>query len=266
MEDDTGEAATSPAAAALPVISLVSARKSYGEVIALAATDFTLATGARLALLGGSGSGKSTLLHLVMGLITPDAGTVRVLGEEMTAETRLSLRHRIGYVIQEGGLFPHLTAKQNVTIMSEHLGWERAREDLRIEELRELVGLARDTLDRYPGELSGGQRQRVGLMRALLLDPPLLLLDEPLGALDAVVRRRLQRELRAIIVDLRKSVLLVTHDAAEAAALADEIVVMAEGKIVQRGTIDELARAPKTPFVRELLGEAPPRAPEHGSP
>ncbi len=243
MQDDT------------TVISLAGVRKRYGGVVALAETDFTLATGARLALLGGSGSGKSTLLHLVMGLIAPDIGTVRVLGEEMTPASMRSLRHRIGYVIQEGGLFPHLTARRNVAIMSEHLGWERDREKKRIEELRELVGLTRDTLDRYPSELSGGQRQRVGLMRALLLDPPLLLLDEPLGALDAVVRRRLQKELRGIIVSLGKSVLLVTHDAAEAAALADEIVVMAEGKIVQRGTIAELTRSPKTPFVAELLGD-----------
>jgi osmoprotectant transport system ATP-binding protein len=236
------------------VIELDHVRKSYGSVVALAETSFTLAEGARLALLGGSGSGKSTLLHMVMGLVAPDAGTVRVLGAQMTAEAALSLRHRIGYVIQEGGLFPHLTARRNVAIMSEHLGWEREREDDRVEVLRKLVGLTTDVLGRYPGELSGGQRQRVGLMRALLLDPPLLLLDEPLGALDAVVRKRLQRELREIIVGLGKTVLLVTHDASEAAALADEIAVMAEGKLVQRGTMSELLESPKTPFVKELLG------------
>ncbi len=260
MQDDTKTKAAenAPEDTVVPAIELLGVRKSYGDVIALAQTDLTLAAGARLALLGGSGSGKSTLLHLVMGLVTPDAGTVRVLGEAMSEASKLEVRHRIGYVIQEGGLFPHLTARRNVAIMSEHLDWERDREAKRIEELRELVGLTRDTLDRYPGELSGGQRQRVGLMRALLLDPPLLLLDEPLGALDAVVRRRLQNELRAIIVSLGKSVLLVTHDAAEAEALADEIVVMAEGRIVQRGTMTELTHSPKTPFVAELLGHKPP--------
>lgn len=241
-------------AASSPAIELASVQKAYDGVVALSATSLTLSAGARLALLGASGSGKSTLLHIVMGLVTPDAGSVHVLGEPMTASTSLSLRKRIGYVIQEGGLFPHLTARRNVAIMSEHLGWDRDRENERIEELRTLTGLTDGALDRHPGELSGGQRQRVGLMRALLLDPPLLLLDEPLGALDAVVRHRLQRELHEIIVSLGKSVLLVTHDATEAAALADEIAVMAEGKVIQRGTIADMQAAPATPFVKEFLG------------
>jgi osmoprotectant transport system ATP-binding protein len=228
-------------------------QKTYGNVIALHQTDLELASGARLALLGSSGSAKSTILQLVMGLTTPDTGSVEVLGQPMNAETCLGLRHRIGYVIQEGGLFPHLTARGNVALMARQLGWEEARITARIKELAALVSLSEPMLDRYPSELSGGQRQRVGLMRALMLDPPLLLLDEPLGALDAIVRRRLQADLAEIIRNLGKAVLLVTHDAAEARALADQIAVMDQGRILQRGAPETLANEPATPFVKELL-------------
>ncbi len=239
-----------------PAIALAGVRKSYGATVALHPTDLVLAAGASLALVGTSGSGKSTLLQIVMGLVVPDAGTVRVLGEPMSAETRLALRHRVGYVIQEGGLFPHLTARRNVSLMAEHLGWDDARTAARVEALRALVGLDGAMLDRFPAELSGGQRQRVGLMRALLLDPPLLVLDEPLGALDAIVRRRLQQDLRGILQGLGKALLLVTHDIDEADALASDVAVMDGGRIVQRGAMRELAEAPATPFVRELLGGA----------
>ncbi len=240
---------------AAPAIELRDVAKRYGEHVALHPTSLTLPAGARLALLGASGSGKSTLLKVVMGLVTPDAGRVNVLGEEMGPSTSRSLRHKMGYVIQEGGLFPHLTARRNVSLMADYLGWEKARTSARIGELRELVGLLDDALDRFPSELSGGQRQRVGIMRALLLDPPLLLLDEPLGALDAVVRRRLQKDLVAIVTRLEKAVLVVTHDAGEAAVLAHEIAVMDGGRIVQRGPMRALRDAPATPFVRELLGD-----------
>jgi osmoprotectant transport system ATP-binding protein len=237
-----------------PAIALAGVRKAYRGAVVLHDTDLVLGAGGSLAIVGASGSGKSTLLKLVMGLVTPDAGTVRVLGEAMGDATRLALRHRIGYVIQEGGLFPHLTAKRNVALMAEHLGWDAARTAARVEELRALVSLAADVLERYPAELSGGQRQRVGLMRALLLDPPLLLLDEPLGALDAIVRGRLQKDLRAIFERLGKAVLLVTHDIAEAGVLAAEVAVMDAGRVVQRGPMGELVARPATPFVRELLG------------
>jgi osmoprotectant transport system ATP-binding protein len=237
-----------------PAIALAGVRKAYGGATVLHETDLVLAAGGSLAIVGASGSGKSTLLKLVMGLVVPDAGSVRVLGEAMSSATCLALRHRVGYVIQEGGLFPHLTAGGNVALMARHLGWEASRTAARIEELRSLVSLAADVMDRYPGELSGGQRQRVGLMRALLLDPPLLLLDEPLGALDAIVRGRLQKDLRAIFEGLHKAVLLVTHDIAEAGVLAAEIAVMDAGRVVQRGPMRELVARPATSFVRELLG------------
>ena len=237
-----------------PAIALAGVRKAYGGAVVLHETDLVVGKGASLAIVGTSGSGKSTLLKLVMGLVAPDAGTVQVLGEPMAPATALALRHRIGYVIQEGGLFPHLTARRNVALMAEHLGWETARTAARVDELRSLVSLAPDAMDRYPAELSGGQRQRVGIMRALLLDPPLLLLDEPLGALDAIVRGRLQRDLRGIFQGLGKAVLLVTHDIAEAGLLASEIAVMDAGRIVQRGPMRDLLDRPATSFVRELLG------------
>ena len=239
---------------ATPAVELRAVTKSYAGQVALHETTLTLAARGSLALVGASGSGKSTLLKLVMGLATPDSGTVRVMGEAMTAASSLGLRRKMGYVIQEGGLFPHLTARRNVALMAEVLGWAGERTKARVEELRALVSLPDDALDRHPAELSGGQRQRVGIMRALLLDPPLLLLDEPLGALDAVVRRRLQRDLVEIFHRLEKAVLVVTHDADEAAVLATEIAVMDGGRVVQRGTRAELVGAPATPFVRELLG------------
>ncbi len=255
---DLGRSLTSDAAAAdvadSPAIALAGVRKAYGGNVVLHETDLVLPAGGSLAIVGASGSGKSTLLKLVMGLVTPDAGSVHVLGEPMGPSTRLALRRRIGYVIQEGGLFPHLTAKRNVALMAEHLGWEASRITQRVDELRALVSLAADVMDRFPGELSGGQRQRVGLMRALLLDPPLLLLDEPLGALDAIVRGRLQKDLRGIFERLGKAVLLVTHDIAEAGVLAAEVAVMDAGRVVQRGPMRELVLRPATPFVRELLG------------
>jgi osmoprotectant transport system ATP-binding protein len=239
---------------AKPAVELRAVTKSYAGQVALHETTLTLDARASLALVGTSGSGKSTLLKLVMGLTTPDRGTVHVMGQAMTEASRLGLRHAMGYVIQEGGLFPHLTARRNVTLMAEVLDWPKERTVARVDELRALVSLPDDALERHPAELSGGQRQRVGLMRALLLDPPLLLLDEPLGALDAVVRRRLQKDLVSIFRRLEKAVLVVTHDADEAAVLADEIAVMDGGRIVQRGTRAELVAAPATPFVRELLG------------
>ena len=171
----------------------------------------------------------------------------------MSAASAPRLRHRIGYVIQEGGLFPHLTARANVMLMSRHLGRERAETEARLEELCVLSQFPRAGLDRYPAELSGGQRQRVSLMRALMLSPDLLLLDEPLGALDPLVRSALQRDLKEIFVRLQQSVVLVTHDLAEAAYLAEEIVLMHEGRVVQRGPATELRDRPANEFVREFI-------------
>jgi osmoprotectant transport system ATP-binding protein len=179
----------------------------------------------------------------------------------------VAARRRMGYVIQEGGLFPHLTAGQNVTLMARHLGWKPDLIDDRVDELTALTHFPATGLDRYPVQLSGGQRQRVSLMRALMLDPEILLLDEPLGALDPMIRAELQGELREIFRTLGKTVVLVTHDMGEAAYLGDTIVLLRGGRIVQSGTLPDLVHAPADDFVhrflsaqrgpRELLEEPP---------
>jgi osmoprotectant transport system ATP-binding protein len=176
----------------------------------------------------------------------------------MGETTKLALRRRIGYVVQDGGLFPHLSAERNVTLVARYLRWDDERVRGRVDRLAELAGLDREALLRWPAQLSGGQRQRVGVMRALMLDPDVLLLDEPLGALDPLTRTRLQRELLSLFRSLEKTVILVTHDVAEAGILADETAIMREGRIVQRGAIDSIARAPADSFVRELLASRQP--------
>ena len=234
-------------------IALAGVTKSYSGQVAVAPLDLEVAARTTLALVGPSGSGKSTVLRMVAGLIVPDRGEVRVAGTPMRPETRRALRLRMGYVIQEGGLFPHLTARENAVLMGRELGWPRERVAARVAELAGLVGLPVEWLDRYPAQLSGGQRQRVGLMRALFLDPEVLLLDEPLGALDPLIRARLQEDLRDIVRRLRKTVLLVTHDMAEAAYLGDEIAILKDGRLVQRGAARELLERPADPFVTEFI-------------
>src|SRR5690554_3404407 len=227
--------------------------KRYGRTVALDAVDLRIAAGGTTALIGPSGAGKSTVLRMLIGLEWPDSGEVRFDGEPLRREGLLGQRRRIGYVIQEGGLFPHLTAAGNVGLLARTLGWERARIDARMAELADLCQLPGDALGRYPAQLSGGQRQRVGLIRALMLDPKVLLLDEPLGALDPIVRHELQAQMRELFAELGKTVVLVTHDVAEAAYLADTLVLLRDGRIVQRGTARELLGEPAEPFVREFM-------------
>jgi osmoprotectant transport system ATP-binding protein len=227
--------------------------KRYGDSVALGPADLDVPAGRTTVLLGPSGCGKSTLLRLLVGLIAPDAGEVLFDGTPVTPSTALALRPRMGYVIQDGGLFPHLSARGNITLMARYLGWERRRLDARITELAELTRFPTDGLDRYPAQLSGGQRQRVGLMRALMLDPRALLLDEPLGALDPMVRSELQDDLRQIFRALGKTVVMVTHDLGEADFFADRIVLLRAGRVVQIGTLAELWRSPADPFVRQFI-------------
>jgi osmoprotectant transport system ATP-binding protein len=235
------------------VIAMEGVAKRYGDRFVVAPTTLTVQAGTTLALVGPSGCGKSTLLRLVLGLLVPDAGRVLVGGVVVTAATVIAVRRRTGYVIQEGGLFPHLSARDNVTLLARRLGWPAARIAARAGELAALVRLDPGLLVRYPAELSGGQRQRVGIMRALMLDPQLLLLDEPMGALDPIVRAGLQRDLKRIFSELAKTVLLVTHSLDEAAYLGDEVALMREGKVVQRGTLRALEEAPADAFVREFI-------------
>jgi len=219
------------------------------------ATDLTADAGRTTVLIGPSGCGKSTVLRLMLGLIKPDDGQVLFDGVPYNRENTQALRRRMGYVIQDGGLFPHLTARNNVLLPAKYFGWKAERIRARLAELRGLTRFPADALDRYPVELSGGQRQRVAIMRALMLDADALFLDEPLGALDPMVRAELQKDLREIFRGLGKTVVLVTHDLAEAAFFADVIVLMSNGRVVQASYagLGELARAPAEPFVTQFL-------------
>ena len=236
-----------------PLIELVGVSKSFAGTAALHPTDLAFPPGLTTALIGPSGCGKSTLLRLIIALLKPDTGKVTFDDLEVTETSAQQVRRRVGYVIQEGGLFPHLTARANVLLLSRHLGRPSSQMEERLEELCALSRFPRNGLDRYPVELSGGQRQRVSLMRALMLSPEVLLLDEPLGALDPLVRSSLQRDLKEIFARLKQTTVLVTHDMGEAAYLANEIVLMNEGRIVQRGTVVDLRDHPATEFVSEFI-------------
>ncbi len=227
--------------------------KAYGKTTAVHPTDLTIDAGRTTALLGQSGSGKSTLLRMMAGLISPDNGAVLVDGEPITPANARAFRRRMGYVIQDGGLFPHLTAEENLALAARFLRWPGTRIAQRLEELLDLTRFPAEGLRRYPSQLSGGQRQRVALMRALMLDPPLLLLDEPLGALDPMIRAELQSDLRKIFHSLGKTVVLVTHDIGEAGYLADRIVLLRDGRVLQTGTLSELLHHPVDPFVTRFI-------------
>jgi osmoprotectant transport system ATP-binding protein len=235
------------------MLQLLSVQKSFGPARVLDGVSLIVPNGKTTILLGPSGCGKSTLLRLMLGLIWPDAGEVRFGDDPLTPHNIRHFRRHMGYVVQDGGLFPHLTAEGNVTLLARHRGWSRERIRERLAVLAELAQLPADALKRYPAELSGGQRQRVGLMRALMLDPSVLLLDEPLGALDPITRADLQNDLRGIFRSLQKTVVLVTHDLAEAAFFGDEIVLLDQGHIAQRGSMRDLAERPATPFVTRFV-------------
>ncbi len=235
------------------LVKLVDVSKRYADATALDTTNLSIERGKTTVLIGPSGCGKSTLLRLIIRLIEPDSGLIDFNGEPITAGTIDTLRRRIGYVIQEGGLFPHLNARANVILMARHIGKSEDEMQNKLAELCELTRFPRKLLARYPVELSGGQRQRVGLMRALMLSPELLLLDEPLGALDPLVRASLQTDLKQIFTQLQQTVLFVTHDLAEAVYFGDEIVLMNDGRVVQKGTVRDLREKPADPFVSEFI-------------
>lgn len=234
------------------MIELRGAGKEYGQAIALHPTDLAVEPGKTTVLIGPSGCGKSTILRMVVGLIEPTAGQVLFDGTPV-GENILGQRRRMGYVIQEGGLFPHLTARDNILLMGKYLGRSSIDMQIRLRELCELTHLPESALASYPVELSGGQRQRVSLMRALMLEPEVLLLDEPLGALDPLVRYSLQTDLKEVFGKLGQTVLMVTHDMAEAAFFADRIVLLMEGRIVQEGTIEDLRDRPASPDVTAFM-------------
>ena len=193
-------------------------------------------------------------MRVMVGLLSASSGTIEVAGET----TAPRIRRKVGYVVQEGGLFPHLTAKANAMLMPHHLGWTPEKMESRTRELAELVRLPADLLDRFPLQLSGGQRQRVGLMRALALDPEVLLLDEPFGALDPVVRSELHRGFREIVSQQKKTLCIVTHDMIEAARLCDRIAVLEEGRVVEAGRLPEVRAKPAHDATRALFAASEP--------
>ncbi len=218
--------------------------------------SFAVGAGETLVLLGRSGAGKTTTLRLINRLITPSAGDVRIAGDDLATQDDSQLRRRIGYVIQEIGLFPHFTVAENVGLVPRLERWSSTRAEQRVRELLALVGLDPVTFGpRYPHQLSGGQRQRVGVARALANDPPLLLLDEPFGALDPVTRLELQREFRALVARLGKTLVFVTHDAREALLLGTHIGLLESGRLAFLGTTNEF-RASPLPQVRQFMDSA----------
>ncbi len=236
------------------MIELRGVSKSFDGEVAVRGVDLSQRPGKTTVLIGPSGCGKSTILRLMLGLTAPDSGEVLFDGTPLLEHEDVdALRRRLGYVVQRGGLFPHLTASENVTLVGKWQG--RSEADLleRLIDLARIAHLPVALLGKKPDELSGGQRQRVALMRALFLDPEVLLLDEPLGALDPMIRAELQRDLRDVFRTLGKTVVMVTHDMGEAAFFADEIVLLRDGAIVQRGPFEELIEAPAEPWVTEFI-------------
>jgi osmoprotectant transport system ATP-binding protein len=208
--------------------------------------------GQTLVLLGRSGSGKTTSLKLINRLLEPSAGEVRVNGRPTTKWDPIRLRRSIGYVIQDGGLFPHFTVAKNIGLVPQIEGWPAERIQLRVRELLSLVGLTPDLLDRYPQQLSGGQRQRVGVARALAVDPPILLLDEPFGALDPITRSEIQKEFRALQRRMKKAVIFVTHDLREALLLADCVALMEDGRLITNLAVGDFSQS-REPLVRAYV-------------
>jgi osmoprotectant transport system ATP-binding protein len=235
------------------MLQLVDIAKSFGGRVVLQRMSLEIPVGKTTALLGPSGCGKSTLLRVAAGLIAPDEGRVIFDGEELTQRNLRQMRRKLGFVLQDGGLFPHLTGRGNAGLLAKHLGWNASDIETRVMQLADLTRLPHDVLGRYPHQMSGGQRQRVGIMRALMLEPEVILLDEPMGALDPLVRYDLQNDLKMIFQTLKKTVLLVTHDLGEADFLGDDVVLLKDGRIIQQGTLDDLANRPQDPFVTDFI-------------
>jgi osmoprotectant transport system ATP-binding protein len=235
------------------VLELQNISKTFENRTVLDDVNLTIAKGATHALIGSSGSGKTTLLRITLGLIPFDKGYVKINDQALLSFTPVEWADRIGYVPQDGGLFPHISARNNVALIARLRGWSKPRIDGRVEELRKIVDLDAEILTHFPREMSGGQKQRVAIMRAAMMDPAVMLLDEPMAALDPLIRSSLQQELKSIFQRLGKTVLLVTHDLGEAVYLADQLTMLHEGKMVQTGTYRDLLQHPASPFVTQFI-------------
>ncbi len=227
--------------------------KTFGGRQVLADVSLAIPKGATCALIGSSGSGKTTLLRITLRLIAPDHGTVKLDDRPLAQFGPEAWADHIGYVPQDGGLFPHLTGQQNVALVPRLRRWPPQRIAARLGELRELVALEAAVLARFPHEMSGGQMQRVAIMRAAMMDPAVMLLDEPMAALDPLIRSTLQQELKGIFARLGKTVMIVTHDLAEAAYLAERITLLHDGRVLQTGSYPDLLRRPADPFVTAFI-------------
>ena len=235
------------------MIKLKNISKSYEGVEVLKSINLEIETASTTILIGPSGCGKSTLIRIIAGLIEPNSGSVEIENNPIDQTNINEIRKNLGYVIQEGGLFPHLTAFENVTLMAKYLKWEKDKINERVKFLSELTNLEKELLFKYPLQLSGGQRQRISLMRALMLDPEILLLDEPLGALDPLIRFDLQTDLKEIFKKLDKTVVMVTHDLAEAVYFGDKIVLMKDGGIIRKDSPENLINNPQNEFVEKFV-------------
>jgi len=229
--------------------------KKFGTTIAVNGISFEVNEGENMVLLGTSGCGKTTTLKMLNRLIEPDGGAVFIKGKNILEQSPETLRRGIGYVLQNNGLFPHYTVAENIAVVPNLLKWDKAKTQKRVDELLEKLHLSKDYLNVYPNELSGGQQQRIGLARALVADPPVLLMDEPFGALDNVTRSSIHKEFKALDELKRKTIIMVTHDVQEAFELADRVALMDKGKIVQIGSPAELLFNPTNDFVRGFLQE-----------
>jgi osmoprotectant transport system ATP-binding protein len=227
-------------------------KKLAGHLL-LGEVSVCLPSGRTTAVIGASGSGKSSLLNHINGLLQPDTGTVEVFGRPLDYNRLPEIRRRIGYAVQQIGLFPHMTVRANITLLAQLAGWATTRLEMRLEELMTLAKLPLALLDRYPGTLSGGQQQRVGLCRALMLEPELLLLDEAFSGVDPIARQDIYRDFIALRDEANCTVVLVTHDLREAVALAQYGIVMREGIVEQSGDLADLVRNPASAYVRSLF-------------
>jgi osmoprotectant transport system ATP-binding protein len=235
------------------MLELQNIYKSFHDKRVLDDVNLLVPKGATHALIGSSGSGKTTLLRITLGLIPFDSGYVKIDDQALLSFSAVEWADRIGYVPQDGGLFPHINGFRNVSLIAKLRGWDKRRIAERVATLRALVELDADVLSRFPHEMSGGQQQRVAIMRAAMMDPEVMLLDEPMAALDPLIRRSLQQELKSIFARLKKTVLLVTHDLGEAVFLADQITLLREGRIVQSGVYLDFLHNPADPFVTQFI-------------